>query len=807
MNSKGQVTVFIIVGIIILAVAAIILYVTSITITEEIETEGKQFIETVPQEFIAIQQYTEACLNSVAEQGIIVLGQQGGYLYPSSLGDYSITNPTDSVGVNLDPVLVPYWHYNANPNGEPAVAIATLQPALYDEDDSLAGGTYMSVESQLGRYVEEEMERCLNSYEVFSGQGFVIDYDQKAVTARVWDGYVDFTLEMPMVITREDSTAEMTQFYAELDVDLKHVYEVAADITDAEQNYTFLENQALELIHVHARLDGEALAPLNSMTISERPEPVYWFTADIKQKLKSILSSYVPVLRYQGSKDFYRFEYQEDKVLSDLYQRISDNMIIPMDGAEDLSVRFSYLGWEPYLDMNGGQEKIGPTGFFMTSPFTEAYFSYGYEQYYNTYDLSYPVLVTIEDEDSFNGKGYTFNFALESNLVNNGPIEEGYVQPTPIASGGASSLGCNEEQQNTELVQTIVVDAYTYEPLELVAVSLKIPGSDYCNMGETDNSGVLESEYPAVYGGMIELNHDDYATTNYMINTYDYFDTSGLYGFAVGGFDYEVLPIYQKKEVDVTVKGIFAKKCVVPKVCNKKKDDCDDDATRICFSGGEEGTSLFLGTADFEQPANGSVTYWNEYYFTSGGVAPLRDSMQATFMIEKVDGLENETGEAYHSTFVSVIGGETTTIELIPGIYKVEAFLQTEESININDDERCYYDEDGDGKCDDTSGMYLDSYVAGTMSWDDESTYFVVEPDDLYNNDQLELYVLGMDYADVPLEATSYNENDKETTINALVMEDLTVSAYFNDISQQSDVRKILEPEWSSSLEGGVVIE
>ena len=68
---------------------------------------------TVPQEFEPMKNYVDNCLEREGERGLLILGQQGGYIYPEVVGKYSVTNPTDSDGVDLEPIKVPYWYYNS----------------------------------------------------------------------------------------------------------------------------------------------------------------------------------------------------------------------------------------------------------------------------------------------------------------------------------------------------------------------------------------------------------------------------------------------------------------------------------------------------------------------------------------------------------------------------------------------------------------------------------------------------------------------------------------------------------------------
>ena len=167
MGSKGQVTVFIILGILLLGIFGLFLYFTGTTIEQEVTSASRDIVEDVPSEFIAIQSYTESCIESTATEALIILGQQGGHLFPDLVGDYSLSDPTNSDGVTLDPLSIPYWHYNALENGQSAVSIASLQPTLDDEED------YYSIAAQLGRYIDENIEDCLIEYGPFVEQGYL----------------------------------------------------------------------------------------------------------------------------------------------------------------------------------------------------------------------------------------------------------------------------------------------------------------------------------------------------------------------------------------------------------------------------------------------------------------------------------------------------------------------------------------------------------------------------------------------------------------------------------------------------------
>ena len=117
-GKSAQITVFIIIGIVILFTFAGIMYFTKTITKKDILTAAEPSLADVPTAFKPLSTYTESCINSVAKKGLLVLGEQGGYIYPDTVGKYSVINPTDADGINLEPLKVPYWHYNIETNSK-----------------------------------------------------------------------------------------------------------------------------------------------------------------------------------------------------------------------------------------------------------------------------------------------------------------------------------------------------------------------------------------------------------------------------------------------------------------------------------------------------------------------------------------------------------------------------------------------------------------------------------------------------------------------------------------------------------------
>jgi len=72
MEKRGQVTIFIIIGIILLIILALFLYFRG----ESLDLEPQ---EKIPSEFVPVRNLIEECMQVHAKEGIYLLGIQGGY--------------------------------------------------------------------------------------------------------------------------------------------------------------------------------------------------------------------------------------------------------------------------------------------------------------------------------------------------------------------------------------------------------------------------------------------------------------------------------------------------------------------------------------------------------------------------------------------------------------------------------------------------------------------------------------------------------------------------------------------------------
>ncbi len=762
-SKQGQVTIFIIIGILVLFIFSGVLYVTKKVAKEEVTAAGEPIIAAVPQEFQPLQTFTEDCLAQTGRRGLLVLGQQGGYIYPEFLGEFSASNPTNAQGIDLEPLKVPYWHYNALPNEESSVSYASLQPSLRSQDDPEA-----SIEAQLSRFVEENLNECLDSYASFSEQGFVVQApalqedskEAKEVVVTVADETVNFWLKMDVKAVKGDAETSMSQFYVPLPIRLKHYYNVAAEITAVEKKHSFLELQALDLITAYSAVDVNKLPPMDQITF-DFISTVTWTEAGVKENLKSLFTSSVPLLRHLQSTNFYRYEYAPEDTpvsLHELYQKNYDNMILPLDTGKNIDVNFDYFGWEPYFDMNDKGGNIEPSSFHAPSVTPLPPIPLTVNHYYSTYDLSYPVLVTIRDPAALEGRGFTFAFALEANIRNNAIPPDRQVQLPPLALE-QKSMVCDPDKRNTQPLKTLVVDSATLEPLEAVQIGFTIPEQDDCVMGVTDDDGEFESTYPAVYGGVASFIKDEYLTNFYPVDTYVFRENPGIIGYAISGLPNPVVSMHKRKFINVSFRKKSLEKCIE-----------DEDGEKNCFT---QGLFAVSGNPVYSyQPEQLDETH---HWIFPGTARALDEEELGTVVLKRVGDVAPGVFNDDFSGSASAKGAGKGTLELVPGVYEVNAFVTSKKPLTIPEEERCL------GLICFTLGeQVLDEILEGQLFWNDSVSYLTITPEQLYSADEITFTVLTFNLENVPQEE------------HLRVLEDLQVMGELGHLSKA--LRKELEP-------------
>lgn len=498
-NKKAQVTVFIIIGILLLAGAATFFYIVKKTSQEsKLEAEIQVSEEQVPTQFNPIKKYAEDCAYSVAVDGLKLVGQHGGYI---SFDDNDLNkesflitpNPTESDAVQFSPnsdLKTAYWWYLKSANDCTAnCQFATKRPDLRDTDNS--------IEKQLERYVDAKYRDCINNFEQFKQQGFVIT-EQSAPKTNVVIAADDIKVlvEYPINAKLQDSQSEMSKFLVTVPIDLDNIYRLATNITNMEIKYHYIEKHALNLIVAFSGVSEDKLPPTNELQF-KLGNSVSWIKNDVKNEITGMLTSYVPLFQVDGT-----YNFEQNVFDDDLSRSLYESTIIPVrDPAySSLAPSFTYLDlWPAYFNLNcEGQ-------FCRASTANSLIQLFGIQDYRFVYDLSFPVHIEVNDPFALNGLGYTFNFFLEGNIRDNEPMTSDYqgLSALPVSSG--KSQLCDLRTSGDVTIN--VKDAVTDESLNEAQVLYKV-GDESCYIGQTLSP--LVERFPVAVGGVLSVSKDSY---------------------------------------------------------------------------------------------------------------------------------------------------------------------------------------------------------------------------------------------------------------------------------------------------------
>lgn len=535
---RGQITLFVILAIVVLLIVGFFIYLNYQNNISIVEGPDRT---TVSEKFEPLQLFVEDCMESVARDAIVQLGKHGGYIDPNDAymsgrvfyGNADDQSDSDMAYLSDDiDKAMPYWYYSYN-YGDCTDCMMMSQAPYIDE-----------MERQISIYVTENINICLDGFQNFLQQGYDLAVQDNMIvrtTIREEDVLVESIYTIGVVYDGSQATIE--NYVATVDIPLMKYYNMALNISKQEYESQFLEGLNAYLILSYSGLSPELLPPIYSY--SSGYDMVFWAKGSVRENIKQLLQSYVPLMQVKGAKN-YR-EVTGD--LTDLEKNFVDLITLDMfpdRNLEKTEVSFIYIGDGISFDIHPStNELLGPfkdteEGVSVAPP--KNTFSY---QFF--YDVSYPVIVEIKDEYK-PGQYYTFMFALESTIKQNLPLREWWnASKRPLyfehdffdisfndpLSGQTvtnprtgqnyqykervrENVFCEPEQRMSGNVYLKTYDAATKDPLEKVDITFGCGNYASCNIGTTENDPILNVEsfkgkFPVCMNGYVQLEKPGYA--------------------------------------------------------------------------------------------------------------------------------------------------------------------------------------------------------------------------------------------------------------------------------------------------------
>jgi hypothetical protein len=432
MKKRGQVTIFIIIGIVILIIAFI-----GIMFGEQI-TGG--IGRLLSPEAEPLRLFIEQCAEVTGDKAVLLAASQGGYIVPPErlrLSYDGFLPPAPS------PIQVPMWWYKGT----------SYVP------------TKEQIEQQISDYVTENLPVCLNDFNAFQ-QFDIINKGNLTVKTEMRSSDVGITVNYPMTVKpkKGNNTIELNKFSVASKRKLGQLYELASSIMEFENNNGFIENITMDIIAVANGAEDSPYFPFEGFDIrcgnSKQWSEQFQLIPDLQDMLHYNLN-YVNVkgTNYVDSGyDYFR----------DQYSFRASNKDYPTT-----QVKIQYnKNWGMELNV---QPSDGDTvkGFEIPMPIIGSCLTV----YHHRYDIQYPIMIQLTDTD-----GTVFNFATPIVIEKNMPKR--YVSPfvQTFEYSVSNSDYCADRTQE----RTIVVrDKLTGDSIPNVSLTYECVGFS-CSLGKTD---------------------------------------------------------------------------------------------------------------------------------------------------------------------------------------------------------------------------------------------------------------------------------------------------------------------------------
>lgn len=197
MEKRGQATLFIILGIVL--VVLVVLY--FVGVQQEIIPPLLAGGDASAQ-MSAVDQHIRECMADIGNEYVTILGAQGGYLSPGT-DTYRLYNDTQ----------VSYLCWNQ-------VTVSTCTNRLL---------TIAHMEEELTDVIEEALGTCINVYDVSDEVEAADEWD---LTVEIQRDSVDMLLYYPVSIDDGDNVISEEEFSESLDVPLGELHSVAQDVVN-----------------------------------------------------------------------------------------------------------------------------------------------------------------------------------------------------------------------------------------------------------------------------------------------------------------------------------------------------------------------------------------------------------------------------------------------------------------------------------------------------------------------------------------------------------------------------------------------
>lgn len=478
---RGQITIFIILGIIILILISIIVIFRNSIFQNDFDIEARKSSQ-VPEQIKPIKSFIDSCVELTSREALDIIGLQGGYINIPI--DRVPRGPFNEFSNSLEVVpnnLVAYWFYESSNNIQ-----KTQVPSIED------------MEVEINNYINLNLGSCLeelSSSEEYTKYYINFQGSPEAKTS-IDTNSVEVTVYYPVNIYLNEIGKLIENHYAKLDVPIGELYGISKEVLNKEYDENFFSKKTIDILSVYEEIPYSGVSlDCNAPT---------WTKSKVVNNLKNLVSMNIGATKLKGSQ--YSLSDESHKYF-ELETNTNNNQINSF---------FLYSqNWPLSIDIYPSENEILTSDQLTRitgNKATEVLSKILCLNTYNfIYDIKYPILVSLEKDN------YVFQYALQVIIDNNQPkinelgdldLEE---VPFDICSRKVTPITVNVLGKNRNQLKPLEADV----SYQCFATS--------CYIGKTQldefNDYSLKALFPECLNGQVIAQSDGYFTTKEIIDS------------------------------------------------------------------------------------------------------------------------------------------------------------------------------------------------------------------------------------------------------------------------------------------------
>ena len=476
-KKRGQITVFIIIGIILLLGVATVLFIQQTT--SQISYKAQ-----VPEQLVPVYTYIQGCIDQIAEEDIKTMGVNGGYL---EIPQEILNTPESFIEQHPGlPLKLPLWWYKG-------------QSRIPTESFMI---------EQLQKSMNAKIKECVD-FNVF--KEFALEEISPITTEVAFtDTGIVYDIVWPLQATTETESTPIDRFVVTKKIRIKRILELAKDIMERENQDAFFEDFTMDLI----ALDPDV--PDTNFEI--KCSPRIWLLKNVEDKFKRLLEVNLPSIKLDNGE---YIPHEKDRP----YEK---NHYVWNVGENEYPNIHTSFNW----NRNNGMD-------FYVSPNNGVFLSSGVQKgqdvpsvidmswlclqiYHFTYDIEYPITVTLRDAESRRNDPFTFNFAFPVVVSHNIASRETLSNFIFDFEKSPESEEFCKDRPNQVTIKT--KNKVTKEDIPDINISFDCFKFKCGHMGTTDwmAGGALagiDAKLPLCYGGLIKAKGTGFKEEKIIIDT------------------------------------------------------------------------------------------------------------------------------------------------------------------------------------------------------------------------------------------------------------------------------------------------